>query len=40
MNVCLHWAAIAGSFECTRELVSGSLDAQVNARNKFGETPL
>ncbi|XP_066913327.1 histone-lysine N-methyltransferase EHMT2-like [Clytia hemisphaerica] len=40
MNICLHWSAIAGSFECARELVSGSSDPQINAKNKFGETPL
>lgn len=40
MNVCLHWSAIAGSFECAKELVKGSFDPHVNAKNKFGETPL
>jgi len=40
MNICLHWSAIAGSFECARELTFGSSDPQINAKNKFGETPL
>ena len=40
LNICLHWSAIAGSFECTRVLVSGSIDPHINAKNKFGETPL
>jgi len=40
MNICLHWSSIAGSFECARELVCGSSDPQINAKNKFGETPL
>lgn len=40
MNICLHWSAISGSFECTRVLVSDSAIADVNTRNKFGETPL
>ena len=40
LNICLHWAAIAGSLECTKLLVTESVDSHINAKNKFGETPL
>ena len=32
LNICLHWAAIAGSFECTKLLVTNSVDSHINAR--------